>query len=187
MLSAGPAGLERRLFPEQCFPQLCSTSKHSRPPFLQCQPQLESPPASQEAFTLSKWLRAAEMPSRIRQLPPRLWFLQLQWAALGHFHEAQTLLKMIQSKGSDVTLWFCFDPRSIWTRSTGRSFVISSKGWSLWSSSSWISIRENGSVLGLYHEPSIVIICSFLSFTDKNSVCLLGMLLFFKTRIVAFS
>lgn len=163
------------------------TSKHSRVPPCNASRSWESPPGFWEAFTLSKWLRAAEMPSKNWQLLPRLWFLQLQWAALGHFHEAQTLLKMIQSKGSAVTPQFCFDSTSIWTSSAGRSFVISSQGWSLWRSSPWISIREMVISLAYTMSPILWLLCPFLSFTGKNSVCLLGMQLFFKARIVASS
>lgn len=130
MPSAGPAGLERRLFPERCFPQLCSTSKHSRRPSLRCQPQLESPPGSRQAFTLSeaavsRWDALQEPAAAATALIPTA-----SVSSSGSLSRSPDTPQddSIQRIRRDPTVLFWSQEHL--TSSTGRSFVISSKGWS---------------------------------------------------------
>lgn len=90
-------------------------------------------------------------------------------------------------EGFLVLLCFGFDPMSIRTWSTGRSFVISLRGWSLWSFSSWISLQKNKQFCSLVLWAQC---CPYLHFCKiymaKNVVHLFGIWLFFKARIVGF-
>lgn len=104
---AGKEGAQRAV----SFSAVCwsCTYKQSRSPI----PIIPAPAGKAHLALLrhSLWVNgweAAEMPSRNWQLLLSVWFLQLQWTALGHLHKTQTLLKMIQSKGSDMTSYFFF-------------------------------------------------------------------------------